>query len=73
MRLEDVVRWQHVRLQPEEVDEVMLLTPGEVLARAEAVTADTPARDRVTPDSVAALRRYVEHRGAVERGGEAKY
>ena len=51
-----------LQLQPEEVDEVMLMTPAEIFAKAESVTESTPPGERVTPDSVDALRRYVAFR-----------
>lgn len=51
-----------LQLQPEEVDEVMLMTPAEIIAKAESATDATPPGDRVTPDSVDALRRYVAFR-----------
>ena len=58
-----------LELQPEEVDAVMLMTPDEIIAKAESVTDETPPRDRVTPDSVDALRRYLAF---LQQQGEAR-
>ena len=58
-----------LQLQPEEVDEVMLMTPAEIIAKAESMTDMTPPGDRVTPDSVDALRRYLAFLEEDERRG----
>lgn len=48
-----------LKIQPEEVDEVMLMTPDEILSTAESATEASSPGDRVTPDSVDALKRYM--------------
>jgi phosphopantetheine adenylyltransferase/dephospho-CoA kinase len=62
-------------LQPEEVDEVFLMLPEDVVALDDARNSDTPPGKRVTRDSAECLRLYMERRSArpEETGGKSKY
>lgn len=66
-----------LQLQPEEVDSVQLMLPEALIQLDDDRTDSTAARDRVTKDSMVALRMYLERRregtssGCVEK--KSKY
>ena len=55
-----------LQLQPEEVEEVFLMLPAEIIGMDDMRNEETPVEKRITKDSVACLRMYVERR---RRGG----
>ncbi len=54
-----------LKIQAEEVDAVHLMHPLELLALHQGEDPTTPAHQRVCPDSVVALRKYIDTRPAV--------
>ena len=58
-----------LQLQPEEVDEVFLMLPEEIIGMDDKRNEETPVGNRVTRDSVACLRMYLERRRSGGGGG----
>tara|TARA_B100000795_G_scaffold269361_1_gene258514 strand:+ start:127 stop:1428 length:1302 start_codon:yes stop_codon:yes gene_type:complete len=58
-----------LQLQPEEVDEVFLMSPEDIIVLDDERNESSPASKRVTKDSAIALRMYLEQRKIGGGGG----